>query len=32
MAASKLSDEKMYWIAEDIYFELVNRGWEEKEI
>lgn len=32
MAASKISDEKMYWIAEDIYFELVNRGWEEKEI
>ena len=32
MAASKISDEKMYWIVEDIYFELVNRGWEEKEI
>ena len=32
MAASKLSDEKMQEIAKDIYFELVNRGWDEKEI
>ena len=32
MAASKFSDEKMQEIAKDIYFELVNRGWDEKEI
>ena len=32
MAASKLSDEQMQEIAKDIYFELVNRGWDEKEI
>jgi hypothetical protein len=32
MAASKLSDEKMQEIAKDIYFELVNKGWDEKEI
>ena len=32
MAASKFSDEQMQEIAKDIYFELVNRGWDEKEI
>lgn len=32
MAASKLPDEQMQEIAKDIYFELVNRGWDEKEI